>query len=157
MGRQSLIVAAICAAFLAAEAIMVNGLESHATPADWVVNAARAGGAAVPDISMQPMLTYCGAFLGFALGLGWMRPRGGFTPSGSIGRRILCYVVGLAGVLILYVGLKAVLPSGEELLGSTLRFVRYGALGLWISAGAPALFLRFGLMPAPAEDFNQSL
>jgi hypothetical protein len=126
----------------------VMGLRNHITPAEWVVNAARAGGAAAPDISVQPMLTYTGAFLGFALGLGWMRQRGGFTPSGSIGGRVLCYVVGLVGVLILYVGLKAVLPSDEGLLGSTIRFVRYGAIGLWITAGAPALFLRLGLMPA---------
>jgi membrane-associated phospholipid phosphatase len=156
-GRLSLVLLAICSVFLLAEALMVNALSTHATPADWVVNAARAGGPTVPDISMQPMVTYAGAFLGFTLGLRWMRRRGGFAPLGSIGRRIVCYVVGVAGVLFLYIGLKAVLPSGEDWLGSMLRFVRYGALGLWIAAGAPALFLRFGLMPAPAEDFNQSL
>jgi membrane-associated phospholipid phosphatase len=149
-GRQTLILLAICSVFLAAEGIMVARLSTHVTPADWVVNAARAGGAAAPDISVQPMLTYAGAFLGFALGLGAMHRRGGFTPSGSIARRVLCYIVGVAGVLILYVGLKAVLPSGETVAGSALRCVRYGALGLWITAGAPALFLRFGLMPAPA-------
>ena len=76
-----------------------------------------------------------------------MHQRGGYVPSGSVWRRAVCYLLGLAGVLILYVGLKAALPSGEALLGSTLRFVRYGALGLWIAAGAPALFHRFRLMP----------
>ena len=150
LGRFTLILMGICGLFLAADGIMVMSLRNHITPAAWVANAARAGGAAIPDISMQSMLTYTGAFLGFALGLRWMNQRGGFTPSGSIWRRLLCYAVGLAGVLILYIGLKVVLPSGEDMLGSTLRFVRYGAAGLWIAGGAPALFLRLGLIPAPA-------
>jgi membrane-associated phospholipid phosphatase len=151
LARLTLFLVGVCALFLAAEGIMVMGLSNHITPTAWVVNAARAGGAAAPDISMQPMLTYTGAFLGFALGLRWMQQGGGFTPSGSIWRRVLCYVVGLVGVLILYIGLKAVLPSEETLVGSTLRFVRYGAAGVWTTAGAPALFLRLGLMPTPAR------
>jgi hypothetical protein len=46
--------------------------------------------------------------------------------------------------------LGAVFPRGEELLSYILRYLRYTLVGLWISAGAPYLFLRLRL--AQRED-----
>jgi membrane-associated phospholipid phosphatase len=151
LSRQAVLSIAICLAFLTVDAMMVRGLSHYVSPADWLTNAARAGGMPPPGVSMDPMLTYAGAFLGFVLGLAWIAKGVGFAPSGSFRQRALCFIIGLAGVLVLYAGLKAAFPSGERLVGLSLRFVRYAALGLWISAGAPAVFQRLQLMPAPSE------
>ena len=58
-------------------------------------------------------------------------------------QRLLRTLFGLAGLLILYVGLSAVMPGQEETSETVyfaLRFLRYGILGLWISLGAPWFF-----------------
>jgi hypothetical protein len=49
------------------------------------------------------------------------------------------------GVAILYIGLKLIFPSSEDLLSSALRYLRYGLVGVWVSAGAPWLFIRLKL------------
>jgi hypothetical protein len=65
--------------------------------------------------------------------------------------------LGMAGAALLYLALRALFPGGGSLFAdlpfwgasspySELgRFLRYGILGLWVSAGAPWLFCRTGL------------
>jgi membrane-associated phospholipid phosphatase len=65
------------------------------------------------------------------------------------------FVLGMAGTGLLYHGLKVLLGEDFALLGRASlfgaryyelgRFIRYGILGLWVSAGVPWLFLRLGL------------
>jgi hypothetical protein len=105
-----------------------------------------------------------GSFLGFCAGYALMRKRIGFSASSLLqgkkpGAIILAarYVLGGAVAAALYFILKSLLP-GEGALFASLpnwgasspyysisRFVRYGALGLWASAGAPWLFIRLKL------------
>jgi hypothetical protein len=68
--------------------------------------------------------------------------------AGSTAQRVYRYLLGLAGVLILYLGLSLLLPSSETTVGQVMRFIRYGLLGAWIAAGAPWLFIRLGLARA---------
>jgi membrane-associated phospholipid phosphatase len=87
-----------------------------------------------------------GLFLGFGAGYALTRSAGfnGLAIAGSAPIvRIVRYALGIAGGILIYQGLKVVfsaLPYYD--LG---RFVRYGLLGFWASAGAPWLFLRFRL------------
>jgi hypothetical protein len=53
--------------------------------------------------------------------------------------------VGVAGTVVLYYGLRAILPSGEDLAGYLARYVRYAAVGVWLSYLAPRLFVRLRL------------
>jgi hypothetical protein len=108
-----------------------------------------------------------GMFLGFAAGYSLMKKHIGFTARGPVrgtapGAVILLlrYVTGIAGFLIIYLVLRALLPGGDSLFRDipgwgeaspyyTLgRFLRYGVLGLWGAAGAPWLFCRLGLAAA---------
>ena len=54
-------------------------------------------------------------------------------------------MVGLLGVLVFYIGLKAVLPSGVSLTALSFGFIRDSLLGLCISGGAPLAFPRLHL------------
>ncbi|MFP3043340.1 phosphatase PAP2 family protein [Treponema primitia] len=100
-----------------------------------------------------------GLFLGFGAGYALMLQYFPFAarPGISVAARCLRYILGFAGGVLIYRGFKVLFP-GQGSIFSALpywgaaspfyelgRFVRYGLLGLWASAGAPRLFLRFRL------------
>ncbi len=61
----------------------------------------------------------------------------GFKPVAPWGRRIGAVLIGVAGIMVLRGGIKAVLP---ELLWAD--WLRYCAMGVWIGLAAPWLFIR---------------
>jgi membrane-associated phospholipid phosphatase len=93
---------------------------------------------------------FSAVFLGFAEGYALMKTHFPFTP-GNRGERAppaaaaLRIFAGFAGALIVYLGLKFILPGPDSSLYGLFRFVRYGLLGFWVSAGAPYIFLRLRL------------
>jgi len=86
---------------------------------------------------------------GLAVGMAWLATRGGYQAAGPIEKRALRYVIGLIGVLILWMGLGQVLPDNADLLSYILRYVRYALVGFWVTGGAPWLFFRFNLADRP--------
>lgn len=58
---------------------------------------------------------------------------------------ILRFIIGIIGVLLFWGGLKIVFPRDIAIVSDFLRFIRYAIVGMWVSAGAPYLFMRFGL------------
>jgi membrane-associated phospholipid phosphatase len=111
--------------------------------------------------------SFGGAILGFSTGYSLMLRyfpfsampdrTGQGSPKPGLGTFIARYTLGIAGAGLIYLALKTLLPGEHSLfadrpswgVGSSYfelgRFVRYGLLGLWASAGAPRLFLRLGL------------
>ena len=102
-------------------------------------------------------------FLGFCIGYNLMKQRFPFSARGKkpgIPVFVLRCVTGFAGMVILYIALKFILPGEGSLFGGLPiwgqaspfydlgRFVRYGLLGFWASAGAPYMFQRMGLASA---------
>jgi len=69
---------------------------------------------------------------------------GGIRP-GNWMQRLISFLVGVIGIGIFYLGLKLILPSEGQSLYQLCRFFRYLLLGIWISFGAPWLFIRMGL------------
>lgn len=61
----------------------------------------------------------------------------GFKPRGPLPRQVLQCLLGLAVLLAVRVGLKAVLPAGDW-----FTFVRYAAVGLAVTVALPWLFTR---------------
>jgi glycerophosphoryl diester phosphodiesterase/membrane-associated phospholipid phosphatase len=96
------------------------------------------------------VVTPAAALAGFGIGLSWLAPRGGFTVTGSLPRRVARVVLGLIGVVVIVEGLGAVLPDGEQPLALVARYGRYALTGAWIAGFAPALFVRLGLAEAAA-------
>jgi glycerophosphoryl diester phosphodiesterase/membrane-associated phospholipid phosphatase len=94
-----------------------------------------------PSAAVTPAATLAG----LAIGLVLLRARGGFESDGPLGQRVLRVLAGLVGVVVLWQGLGAVFPGGEDPLALVLRYVRYALVGAWVGGVAPLLFVRFGL------------
>jgi len=114
-------------------------------PETWLVNAARIGDEEIAPYTLNRIITSAASLFGLLLGVAWLTPRGGWQASGPVWMRAARYVVGVIGVLIIWYGLGLVFPRGEALLPFVLRYIRYGLLGLWISAGAPLVFMKLKL------------
>jgi hypothetical protein len=98
---------------------------------------------------MGTVISSAATLFGLVLGAAWIRQMGGFQASGPVEKRVLRYIVGLVGVAIFWFGLSEVLPRGETIFPLILRFIRYALVGLWVSGGAPWLFLHFNLAEHP--------
>jgi membrane-associated phospholipid phosphatase len=129
---------------------------SWALPPDW---AARAG--QVSPLSLSGALTAGGTWFGMLAGFSILRARQGTLQSAQgTWQKIARYLLGIAGVLLLYLGLGQVFSTinaqaAVPLLEYLLRFVRYSLIGLWISWLAPLLFRRIGLAAIQPIDTAQ--
>jgi membrane-associated phospholipid phosphatase len=116
-------------------------------PAIWLQNASQnlPGGEPPNPTSLSGLFSTTGTLFGLGAGLAWLNRRGGYHTHGSGWQRFLRYVVGVIGVLGIRYGLKAIFPEGETWLGYIFQYIRYGAIGAWVSAGAPLLFFAMRL------------
>jgi membrane-associated phospholipid phosphatase len=114
-------------------------------PQSWAVYAKDA-------ITLNGAFTTAGVFFGLLTGLAWFNRQGGFNPGGPIWKRFVRFLLGMVGVLVFYVGLSALfgmlVPDSEAILPFLLRYIRYFLVGIWVSAGAPWLFVRLKLADA---------
>ena len=131
--------------FVVVGAASVGRLDGYVFPEAWRANALRAADELPAPVSMEDSLTSAGLFFGLALGLAWIKSKGGYQASGPVLKRALCFFIGVIGVLVLWRGLGLVFPHQEDVLSYTLRYVRYALVGAWVSGGAPWLFFRFKL------------
>jgi hypothetical protein len=87
-----------------------------------------------------------GAFFGSAAGFALASKNLRFEAGGALQKKIVRYVLGIAGIVVLYLGPKLILG---ETLGSQqalIRFLRYGIIGFWVSYGGPWCFLKLRLI-----------
>ncbi|KAF0110961.1 MAG: PAP2 superfamily protein [Chloroflexi bacterium] len=132
--------------------IILLGLLSKAASANWVMpslwseTALQTGGEIPDPFNIEGLVTLAGVAFGFLSGFAWwVKKYGVLIIEGSFSKRFLRYFVGIVGVIIFYLGLKMIFPEDPLLLGIILRFTRYGMIGLWVSALAPALFVKLGI------------
>lgn len=141
----------ILIAFVTSLILMLIGLALTAFRADfqipttWIDNALLVGSVPPAPVDPNNVFTSTGLFFGLALGLGWVYADGGYQADGPVMKRVLRYVIGLVGVVILWMGLGEIFPRGDGILVYTLRFIRYSLVGLWVTGGAPFLFKHFNL------------
>ena len=107
-------------------------------PPEWAANFDRAVGGTMTfaPASLENIVAGSGALLGFAVGAVLLDDWGRFSKGRGGWLRAARFFVGLVGVLALQLGLNALLPEGQA-----FRYVRYSLLGLWISYGAPRVFV----------------
>ena len=100
-------------------------------------------------VSLSVAFTTAGTLFGLLAGLAWFNRQGGFDVTGALWKLILRYVLGLVGVLVLYLGVKVlfglIVPDVESVLLYVFRYIRYVLVGAWISAGAPWIFIKLKL------------
>ena len=144
--RQQIIIAFIVSMVFVVLGFGASTLRSgFQIPADWPANAGLVNGEVPAPLSPDGTFTSAGIFFGLAAGAAWIMSIGGYLAAGPLYKRVLRYVIGLVGVLILYMGLGAIFPRDPDLISYALRFMRYTLVGFWVSGGAPWTFIKLKL------------
>ncbi|MCJ7717616.1 MAG: phosphatase PAP2 family protein [Anaerolineales bacterium] len=136
MGIQILALVVITAFLLLPAILLVPPFDPPAVPTSWIEGAEEI----ITPYSYDGLLTTAGSFLGLGLGVILLYKTGMFTREGKAWQLVLRYLVGIIGVLVLYLGLGSIFPDDISFLSYFLRFLRYFLIGLWIAFGAPKLF-----------------
>ncbi len=126
--------------------LLVLGAKWMAGP--WEMNpewADRAG--EVDPYNLDGIFTIGGTWFGMLSGfLILTRTKGHFLASQGGWRRLVRFIVGLIGILVLYLGLGQVFPRDANFIGFGLRFVRYTLIGWWVSWLGPLVFEKLRLL-----------
>jgi membrane-associated phospholipid phosphatase len=155
VGRLSLVWQVLAALFISAGMILLPAIPYACLKlTNWqplVTWSAFAGEA----VGMTAAFTVAGTMFGFLAGFAWLKHRGGFSTHGPVWKRLLRFLVGIAGVLLFYILLDWLfgidifntIPFIPELL----RFIRYAVVGAWVAAGAPMLFFKLNLAESESK------
>lgn len=116
-------------------------------PLEWVANAHVAFPAelSINPLSYADIIASTGAFFGLAGGWIWISRLGGFSIRDSWYKLIGRYILGVLGVLILYLGLTSLLPQTDTLIAYVLGYIQFALIGFWMSGFAPWLFVKLKL------------
>jgi membrane-associated phospholipid phosphatase len=98
----------------------------------------------------KTIATAAGVALGMNIAYLWILPRhiGQFPVRAGTNMQIVKVVIGIAGVMILRIALKALFPDVPA-----ADFVRYSIIGLWVGWLAPFVFTRLvRIAPTPALE-----
>lgn len=95
-----------------------------------------------------------GVFFGTAIGAIFLFEKLSFNASsGTMARKAARFGLGLIVLVTIYVAGKLLSPGSDSPAYALVRFVRYGLLGVWVSLGAPWLFLKLKLAdPRSAKE-----
>jgi membrane-associated phospholipid phosphatase len=116
-------------------------IASSPDPAEWAQYSSLARG-------NSHYFTLAGATFGIVAGYTLMRRYAAFEANGMWAKRIGRYLLGMAGVALLYLGLDVLfgmVATDESALGLALRYIRYGTVTFWAMFGAPWIFLKLRL------------
>lgn len=106
----------------------------------------------VDPYNLEGPFTLGGIWLGMLGGYAVLtQAKGHFLAAEGGWRRFVRFVVGLLGVMVLYIGLGQLFPDDPNIIGFALRFLRYTLIGVWVSWLGPVVFEKLGLL-----DFEES-
>lgn len=136
------------------------GAQDWTMPEAWAFLSARQpSGDPIDPLALDGSVATAAIFFGVASGAALLKRRGWFDAGGPLEKRALRYILGLLGMLALYIGLDMVFPEGTTLAAFIFRYIRYMLVGLWAAFLAPELFIRLKLAERgdhPSEDSTHS-
>ena len=118
-------------------------------PVAWEQAAKRVGDEVLHPYDIAGLVTSTATLFGLLAGSAFIEQKGGFSTAGTPLKRFLRYLLGLVGLLVFYIGLKFIFPSGENLVAYFFRYLRYSLVGFWVFGGAPFIFLKAKLANSP--------
>jgi membrane-associated phospholipid phosphatase len=138
---------------IAIGALILSALSFWEIPGFWIQNAllATPDGEPIKPLAISGVVSNAAVFFGVSAGYVIMNQMGGFNTKGKISQQVLKYFIGIIGVLVVWRGLDIIFPEGEEILALVFRYIRYGLAGIWISLGAPWVFVRIKLSESAQE------
>jgi len=102
---------------------------------------------------MSDYISLAGALFGAVAGYVLMRAHLHFQARGSGWQRVARYLLGIAGVLGIYLGLDmlfGLVAADQTAIGLVLRYLRYSAVTFWAIFVAPWVFMKLKLSEQPA-------
>jgi len=122
-------------------------LGNYAIPQEWINNALVVFPESDPinPLNINGAYSTAGVLFGLTMGVALISKRGGLNTAGPWWQRVLRVLLGLVGVVILYLGLGLVFPHGSDFFANVLRYVRYAIVGLWVAWLAPLSFFALKL------------
>lgn len=135
---QFVLSAVAAGAVLVATALAVEALAGRPLPEAWA-RAIEVAGGTVKPVSLAQGAAATGTLFGVLTGLSWLARMGWYDAGGPPLKRLARLPVGFSGAAAIWVvGLFA----GTQVI---VVFVVYTVLTLWITFGAPTVFVRLGL------------
>jgi len=119
-------------------------------PPEWAAMATRAYPPEPGELAINPRdiggaVGVAGVFFGLTAGLALLFHQTSFDTRRVWWKLLLRFALGAAGVLVLWMGLRMVLPRDASLPAQVLRYLRYTVTGFWVAYGAPWVFIRLRL------------
>ena len=132
---------------IAVAVLILRALSYWEVPNLWVQKAQLVASDSEPinPLTLSDVVSNAGILFGVSAGYIILNQLGGFNARAKLFQQVLKYTVGISGVLAIWLGLDFIFPDGETLVAFTFRYIRYGLTGVWISLGAPWIFIRTGL------------
>lgn len=90
----------------------------------------------------KPLVVSLGSCIGFLAGMQLENKYLNYQTEGRLWQHLLKYVLGLAVLVLLKVGLKSLLAFDAHIAD----LIRYSIIGFWLSFAAPFMFCQLGLM-----------
>lgn len=143
VGKQSLLSFVISIVLICLGLLVSQATANRPVPTEWIAGAASAapGSEAIDPLSINEFFSTAGVFFGLGAGAALLYQWDVFHVRGPWWQRLLRYLVGLVGVVIIYFGFSAIFPSGDDLLANIFRYVRYMAVGFWVAYLGPRVFV----------------
>jgi membrane-associated phospholipid phosphatase len=95
--------------------------------------------------STVDLITFAGVIFGVICGKVFIDVNGGFEVNGSLLQKVIRFLIGFAGVFIVWAGLDLVFPEGITVIAHIFRYLRYFLVGFWMIGIAPFLFIALKL------------
>lgn len=127
-------------AMLAFFALSRSALAGWQMPEIWAANALAGTAVPIDPLSAKDALQAAGMLFGMASGYALLQQQGGFSVRGTARQRLARYLLGMAGLLVIWYGLGAV-----SSFAYVLSYLRAMLAGLWVAFIAPLCFQKVGL------------
>ncbi|MDD1723981.1 MAG: hypothetical protein LUQ07_02495, partial [Methanospirillum sp.] len=125
--------------------ILVFGLGTWQIPPEWSSMAFARTNVQINPVSLRDSLMVAGMFLGTAVGAIFTESSVSYKTDGSVSHKVLRYILGIVVLFIFWMALSGAAKSHDG-LGYGMSYLRAAVAGLWVTLGAPYLFLKVGLM-----------
>ncbi|MFG2086200.1 phosphatase PAP2 family protein [Spirillospora sp. NPDC048824] len=132
---QMALALAVSLLLLGAAWAALQPLQDWQWPSAWV-RAIRAAGGDIDPVDLVEAARATGGFCGVLAGISLLAARGWFDPGGKLWQRLARLPVGLLGTAVVSAF------AGANVVQS---FIVQAVLGLWVTAGAPEVFVRLRL------------
>jgi len=157
IGRMNLkgqMLLAVLASFaiIALYLLGLAGMGGWQMPPVWEANSLAATVEPIDPFSPVDAFSAAGMMLGICSGYAILKRKGGFLADGPRSCRLVRYLLGMIGVVLIWYGLEEAVQI--EAAGWVLDYTKSMLAGLWVTLGAPLMFIGLGLARREKVDVD---